>query len=119
MESQTKAMHDTVMLRPIASRPKINDELDGSDHPQPKPLMAKTLAYSITAPTRVAEAQRMSGVGFRDSKTPSVEARATTRTGRSGDILIASTLALRRIHRFEEPGNPLAGIAPLEASRPC
>lgn len=118
LESHAKAMHDTVMLRPTAIRPKNNDNLDGSDHPHPKPLMAKTLAYSITAPKRVADTQRNSGVGVRDNSALSAEARTTTRSGSSGDIPIALAPALRSIPRFEELGNPWGGRARLEFSRP-
>lgn len=84
--SHEKAMHDTLMLRPTAKRPKINDDLDGSAHPQPKPLITKTLAYSIAAAKTVARAHLSRGMGLRDNSVLSTEARTTMRTGRSGDI---------------------------------
>ena len=81
-----KAKHDALMLRPTAKRPQISDDLDGSAHPQPKPLITKTLEYWITAAAIVARAHRSRGIGLRDNRALTTEARTTTRTGRIGDI---------------------------------
>jgi hypothetical protein len=84
--SHEKAMHDALMLRPTAKRPQISDDLDGSAHPQPKPLITKMLEYSITTATIVAREHRRSGIDLRDNSVATTEARTTITSGRIGDI---------------------------------